>query len=227
MNKILIVEDDGALRTTLASALESEGFLVLQASDGAAGLKKGSEDGLDLVVLDLVLPLMGGLEVCRRLREKGNRVPIIMLTGRKKEEIDTVLGLELGADDYMLKPFGVREFIARVRAVLRRGGPDAPRADASVFGDVSIDFRKKTATKSGKDLPLTAKEFGLLELLVAHEGEVVGRDRILNEVWGYDKFPTTRTIDTFIRNLRRKVEDDPSNPVHILTVPWLGYRFKA
>lgn len=227
MNKILIVEDDGALRTTLASALESEGFLVLQASDGAAGLKNGSEDGLDLVVLDLVLPLMGGLEVCRRLREKGNRVPIIMLTGRKKEEIDTVLGLELGADDYMLKPFGVREFIARVRAVLRRGGPDAPRADAGIFGDVSIDFRKKTATKSGKDLPLTAKEFGLLELLVAHEGEVVGRDRILNEVWGYDKFPTTRTIDTFIRNLRRKVEDDPSNPVHILTVPWLGYRFKA
>lgn len=227
MKKVLIIEDDGALRTTLASALEPEGFLALQASDGAEGLKKASEDGPDLVVLDLVLPSMGGLEICRRLREKGNGVPIIMLTGRKREEIDKVLGLELGADDYMLKPFGVREFIARVRAVLRRGRGDAARVDASVFGDVSVDFRRKTATRGGKDLSLTAKEFGLLELLVAHEGEVIGRDRILNEVWGYDKFPTTRTIDTFIRNLRRKIEDDPSKPVHILTVPWLGYRFKA
>jgi DNA-binding response OmpR family regulator len=227
MKKVLIIEDDGALRTTLASALEPEGFLALQASDGAEGLKKASEDGPDLVVLDLVLPSMGGLEICRRLREKGNGVPIIMLTGRKREEIDKVLGLELGADDYMLKPFGVREFIARVRAVLRRGRGDAARVDASVFGDVSVDFRRKTATRGGEDLSLTAKEFGLLELLVAHEGEVIGRDRILNEVWGYDKFPTTRTIDTFIRNLRRKIEVDPSKPVHILTVPWLGYRFKA
>ncbi len=226
MNKVLIIEDDGALRTTLANALEPEGFLALQASDGAEGLKKACQDAPDLVVLDLVLPSMDGLEICRRLREKGNGVPIIMLTGRKREEIDKVLGLELGADDYMLKPFGVREFIARVRAVLRRGRGPVARIDVAVFGDVSVDFRKKTATKGGTELPLTAKEFGLLELLAAHEGEVVGRDRILNEVWGYDKFPTTRTIDTFIRNLRRKVEDDPSKPVHILTVPWLGYKFK-
>jgi DNA-binding response OmpR family regulator len=227
MNKILIIEDDGALRTTLTSALESEGFITLQASDGAEGLKKASLDGPDLVVLDLVLPSMGGLEICRRLREKGHKVPIIMLTGRKKDEIDRVLGLELGADDYMLKPFGVREFLARVRAVLRRERGDTARIDGAVFGDVRVDFRGKTATKGGKDLPLTAKEFGLLELLATHAGEVVGRDRILNEVWGYDKYPTTRTIDTFIRNLRRKVEDDPSKPVHILTVPWLGYKFKA
>ncbi len=227
MKKILIIEDDGALRTTLVSALESEGFLTLQASDGAEGLKKASQDGPDLVVLDLVLPSMGGLEICRRIREKGNSVPIIMLTGRKKEEIDRVLGLELGADDYMLKPFGVREFLARIHAVLRRGRDAACRIDAIVFGDVSVDFRKKTATKGGRDLPLTAKELGLLELLTAHEGEVIGRDRILNEVWGYDRFPTTRTIDTFIRNLRRKIEADPSKPVHILTVPWLGYKFKA
>ena len=227
MKKVLIIEDDGALRTTLVSALESEGFLALTASDGAEGLDKACSDGPDLVVLDLVLPSMGGLEVCRRLREKGNGVPIIMLTGRKRDEIDKVLGLELGADDYMLKPFGVREFVARVRAVLRRGRTDAVGVDVCAFGDVSVDFRKKTATKGGKDLPLTAKEFGLLELLVAREGEVVDRDRILNEVWGYDRFPTTRTIDTFIRNLRRKVEDDPSKPIHILTVPWLGYKFKA
>lgn len=227
MKKVLIIEDDGALRTTLASALEAEGFLAFQASDGAEGLKKATQDGPDLVVLDLVLPSMGGLEICRKLREKGNDVPIFMLTGRKKEEIDKVLGLELGADDYLLKPFGVREFVARVHAILRRGRIDAARIDAAVFGDVSVDFRKKTATKGAKDLSLTAKEFGLLELLAAHEGEVVGRDRILNEVWGYDKYPTTRTIDTFIRNLRRKVEDDPSKPVHILTVPWLGYKFKA
>ncbi len=227
MKKLLIIEDDGALRTALASALEAEGFLALQASDGAEGLKKATQDGPDLVVLDLVLPSMGGLEICRKLREKGNDVPIIMLTGRKKEEIDKVLGLELGADDYMLKPFGVREFVARVHAILRRGRIDAARIDAAVFGDVSVDFRKKTATKGAMDLSLTAKEFGLLELLASHEGEVVGRDRILNEVWGYDKYPTTRTIDTFIRNLRRKVEDDPSKPIHILTVPWLGYKFKA
>jgi two-component system alkaline phosphatase synthesis response regulator PhoP len=227
MNKILIVEDDGALRTTLASALESEGFLAVLASDGAEGLMKASMDGPDLVVLDLVLPSMGGLEICKRLREKGDKVPIIMLTGRKKDEIDKVLGLELGADDYMLKPFGVHEFLARVRAVLRRGRGDPARVDGAVFGDVRVDFRGKTATKGGKNISLTAKEFGLLELLASHAGEVVGRDRILNEVWGYDKFPTTRTIDTFIRNLRRKVEDDPSNPVHILTVPWMGYKFKA
>jgi len=227
MKKVLLIEDDGTLRTTLASALEAEGFLALQASDGAEGLDKTTQDKPDLVVLDLVLPSMGGLEICRRLREKGNAVPIIMLTGRKKEEIDTVLGLELGADDYMLKPVGVHEFVARVRAVLRRGQIDALRTDSVAFGDVSIDFRKKTATRSGADLPLTAKEFGLLELLVAHEGEVIARDRILNEVWGYDKYPTTRTIDTFIRNLRRKIEDDPSKPAHILTVPWLGYKFKA
>ena len=227
MNKVLIIEDDGALRTTLASALESEGFLAILASDGAEGLKKASMDGPDLVVLDLVLPSMGGLEICKRLREKGDRVPIIMLTGRKKDEIDRVLGLELGADDYMLKPFGVREFLARVRAVLRRGRGDPARIDAAAFGDVRVDFRGKTATKGGKNISLTAKEFGLLELLASHAGEVVGRERILNEVWGYDKFPTTRTIDTFIRNLRRKVEDDPSKPVHVLTVPWLGYKFQA
>jgi DNA-binding response OmpR family regulator len=227
MKKVLIIEDDAALRMTLSSALESEGFLALMASDGAEGLNKASSDGPDLVVLDLVLPSMGGLEVCRRLRENGDDVPIVMLTGRKREEIDKVLGLELGADDYMLKPFGVREFIARVRAVLRRGRAGAVGVDICAFGDVSVDFRKKAATKGGKDLSLTAKEFGLLELLVAREGEVVGRDRILNEVWGYDRFPTTRTIDTFIRNLRRKIEDDPSKPAHILTVPWLGYKFKA
>lgn len=227
MSKVLIIEDDGALRTTLASALESEGFRVLMACDGAEGLNKASQDGPDLVVLDLVLPSMGGLEICRRIREKGNTVPIIMLTGRKKDEVDKVLGLELGADDYMLKPFGIHEFLARVRAVLRRGRGDAGRIDSVVFGDVSVDFRGKTATKGGKDLSLTAKELGLLELLAAHAGDVIGRDRILTEVWGYDKLPTTRTVDTFIRNLRRKVEDDPSKPVHILTVPWLGYKFKA
>jgi DNA-binding response OmpR family regulator len=226
MKRILIIEDDEALRTTLASALELEGFQVLQSGDGSEGLRKASGEGPDLVVLDLVLPSMGGLDVCRELRTKGIGVPVIMLTGRKRDEIDKVVGLELGADDYILKPFGVREFIARVRAVLRRGRPGVPGTAACVFGDVSVDFRKKTATKAGRDLSLTAKEFGLLELLVAHEGEVVGRERILNEVWGYDKFPTTRTIDTFIRNLRRKIENDPSNPIHILTVPWLGYKFR-
>jgi len=226
MKKILIIEDDAAFAETLANALEPEGFQVLSATDGAEGFRKAAAENPDLVVTDLVLPSMGGLEICRKLREKGDPVPIIILTGQKKEEIDKVLGLELGADDYLLKPFGIREFLARVNAVLRRGRLRPAGNDVCSFGDVTIDFRKKTAFKGKKDVTLTAKEFGLLELLAAHEGEAVSRETILNEAWGYEKFPTTRTIDTFIHNLRKKIEDDPSNPVHLLTAPCMGYKFQ-
>jgi DNA-binding response OmpR family regulator len=223
---ILIIEDDKALRETTAGFLESEGFRVLRAEEGGRGLKLAEKERPDLILLDLMIPVKSGLEVCRALREKGNPTPIIIVTGEKKEEIDKVLGLELGADDYVTKPFGLRELLARVHAVLRRGS-SVPRAvDEASFDDVRIDFRRQTAVKGGREIHLTAKEFALLRLLIGRRGEVVGRDVLLNEVWGYEKFPTTRTVDTFIHNLRKKIEKDPSRPVRLVTVPWSGYKFR-
>jgi two-component system alkaline phosphatase synthesis response regulator PhoP len=226
MKKILIVDDDSVLRESLSAGLEAEGYSVSQARDGREGLSRATEWRPDLVVLDLVMPQLGGLEVCRRMREAGIESPIIILTGEKKEEIDKVLGLELGADDYMVKPFGMSELVARVHAVLRRGQPQPVALEDVTFGGVHLNFKKKTASKTGKVMHLTAKEFDLLELLISREGEVVTRETILNEVWDYDRFPTTRTIDTFIHNLRKKIEDDPASPVHLLTVPWSGYKFQ-
>ncbi len=225
MKKILIVEDDKALRETLMIALESENFTVLGVADGAEGFRIGSEERIDLIVLDYVLPSMTGLEICKKLRKEGISTPIIFLTGEKKEEIDRIVGLEVGADDYLLKPFGTRELIARINAILRRVSPEKPEVEELSFGDVTIDFKKQLVIKGQAEISLTAKEIGLIKLLYKHEGEVVSRDKILNEVWGYDKYPTTRTIDTFMHNLRQKIEDDPSHPVHLITVPWSGYKF--
>ena len=148
-----------------------------------------------------------------------------MMTGQKREELDKVLGLEIGADDYLLKPFGIKEFLARVSAILRRTSPPEIELEESSFGDVTINFKKLTAKKGNNDISFTSKEFGLLKLLISLEGEVVSRPTILNIVWGYDKFPTTRTIDTFIHNIRKKIEDNPSKPIHLLTIPWSGYKF--
>jgi DNA-binding response OmpR family regulator len=223
---ILMVEDDKALRETTAAFLEGEGYRVLTAADGELGLAAALRDKADLVLLDVMLPKLGGFEVCRRIREHGFVAPVVFLTGQKKDEIDKVLGLEIGADDYVVKPFGQRELLARIRAILRRTGGEAKPADVVAFGDIRVDFKKKTATKADRPLFLTAKEYGLLRLLAAHEGEVVSRETILNEVWGYEKFPTTRTVDTFVHNLRRKIEKAPARPVHLLTVPWMGYRFQ-
>jgi two-component system, OmpR family, alkaline phosphatase synthesis response regulator PhoP len=223
--KLLIVEDDKTLRETTACFLGAEGFQVVSAPDGEKGFKLACQQNVDLIILDVMLPALNGLEICRMLREKGIRTPIIMLTGKKKEEIDKVLGLELGADDYLLKPFGQKELLARIRAVLRRGQPEAKDIEEYSFGDIVINFKKKTASKGKKDLYLTAKEFGLLKLLISHEGGVVSREMILNEVWGYDKYPTTRTVDTFVHNLRQKIENDPTQPVHLITIPWSGYKF--
>jgi len=226
MKKILIIEDDLALRQTLETALESENYKVLSASDGAEGFKIATQESFDLILLDLKLPEMDGFEICKNLRSKGDTTPIIFLTGEKKEEIDKVLGLELGGDDYMTKPFGTRELLARIKAVLRRFKPESAELYEYTFGSVTINFKKQVAIKGEEELRLTAKELGLLKLLISHEGEVVSRDAILNEVWGYDKFPTTRTVDTFVHNLRQKIEDNPSKPVHLLTIPWSGYRFQ-
>jgi len=226
MKRILLIEDDEALRQTLTIALEAEGFSVVSTADGRQGLELGLKEKADLIALDMVLPSLGGLEVCRELREKKVQTPIIMLSGIKKEEVDKVLGLELGADDYLLKPFGPREFLARVRAILRRSRPGPVEIEEFSFGDVSVNFKTQTAAKGKRALRLTAKEFGLLKLLISHEGEVINRNTILNEVWGYEKYPTTRTVDTFIHNLRHKVEKDPGRPRHLLTVPWSGYKFQ-
>jgi len=226
MKKILIIEDDQAFLKTLAAALEIEGFAVISATDGQQGLHLALKDKPDLIALDMVLPSMGGLEVCQKLRENKVQTPVIMISGQKKEEIDKVLGLEMGADDYLLKPFGPREFLARVKAILRRGKSEPAEPEEFSFGDVHLNFKKQTASKRQKELRLTTREFGLLKTLIAHEGEVVNRNTILNEVWGYDRFPTTRTVDTFVHNVRRKIEDDPSNPKHLLTVPWAGYKFQ-
>jgi DNA-binding response OmpR family regulator len=226
MKKILIIDDDRVLRRTLAAALELEGYGVSEAADGREGLNKALKTAFDLVVLDVVMPDLGGLEVCRKLREAGRQVPVIVMSGKKKKEVDKVLGLELGGDDYLIKPFGTDELIARVHAVLRRSRPEVPEIEDIAFGDVAVDFRAKTATKAGRDLHLTAREFSLLRLLAGCEGQVVSRETILNKVWEYEKYPTTRTIDTFMYNLRRKIEDDPASPSHLITVPWLGYKFQ-
>jgi DNA-binding response OmpR family regulator len=226
MKKILLIEDDKALIETLTASLQAENFKVISATDGQEGFRLCSKEKLDLIILDLALPSMNGMEICRQLRSKGIATPIIMLTGQKKDEIDKVLGLEVGADDYMTKPFGTQELLARIRAVIRRAEPKAKEVEEFRFGDIDINFKKQTAFKGKKELYLTAKEFALLKFLISHEGEVVTRETLLNEVWGYDKFPTTRTIDTFIHHLREKIEEDPSNPHHLLTIPWSGYKFQ-
>jgi len=226
MKNILIIEDDKALLETLKSFLDVENFKVTTATDGEKGFQLACQEKIDLIVLDLNLPSLSGLEICKRLRIKGIMMPIIILTGEKKDEIDKVLGLELGADDYLTKPFGTKELLARINAVLRRSKPAAPDVEDCSFGDVYINFKKQVASKGKKDLYLTTKEYGLLKLLISCDGDVVSRETILNEVWGYDKFPTTRTIDTFIHSLRQKIENNPAQPSHIITIPWSGYKFQ-
>jgi len=226
MKRILLIEDDKALRQTLTLAMRGEEFDVVATADGQEGLKVALEGGFDLIVLDMVLPGLGGLEICRQVREKKVGTPIIMISGKKKDEIDKVLGLEFGADDYLTKPFGPRELLARIKAVLRRREPRAAvELEEITFGDVYVNFRKQVARKGERELSLTAKEFALLKLFVSHEGDVISRTMILDDVWGYERFPTTRTVDTFVHNLRQKIEEEPSRPRHLVTIPWSGYKF--
>jgi DNA-binding response OmpR family regulator len=198
---------------------------VLTANNGEAGLAAIRQSKPDLLILDLMLPKLSGYEVCRKLRAEGNALPILMLTARG-EEADRVLGLDLGADDYMVKPFAIRELLARVRALLRRAQPGRPASpDELRFSDVVVDFRKYEAHKGGKRLELTRKEFGVLRMLSARDGEVVARDELLNEVWGYENYPSTRTVDNHIASLRAKIERDPAAPRHLQTVHGVGYKF--
>jgi two-component system alkaline phosphatase synthesis response regulator PhoP len=223
MSRILIVDDQQELLTGLALNFRREGYEVLTAADAAAGLELAREQRPDLIILDVMLPGMNGFDVCRELRRAGLEVPIIMLTARS-EEIDRVLGLEIGADDYLTKPFSVRELLARVRIHLRRR-PVAPTPTSYRFGDVELDFDRLRAKRQGRALELSAKEFDLLGLLVRRRGEILTRDEILKQVWGYADPPLTRTVDTHILRLRQKIEPDPANPSYIQTVYGEGYRF--
>jgi two-component system alkaline phosphatase synthesis response regulator PhoP len=225
---VLIVEDDEAMAVALRDGFDYEGYEVVTARDGAAGLERASRAAPDLIVLDVMLPKMSGLDVCKKLRAGGDRVPIIMLTARG-QEIDKILGLKLGADDYVTKPFSFLELFARAEAVLRRagGGTDGrPEAIESYrFGEVTIDFRRHEASKDGESIELSPREFRLLEHFVAHRGEVVTRDHLLDAVWGYDTIPFTRTVDTHIAKLRKKIEDRPGDPRWIVTIHRVGYKF--
>ena len=224
--KILIVEDEQDLIKLLKYNLEKEGFKVAYTSDGSLALAEIRRDAPDLVMLDLMLPGMDGLEVCRQIRrhDKYAAIPILMLTARG-EEADRVVGLEIGADDYVTKPFSIRELLARIRVRLRRHTPGQDTGSKLKFGDVEVDFDKYEATRAGRRIELTGKEFDVLRLLAQHRGEIVTRDRLLDEVWGYENYPTTRTVDNHILRLRQKLEENPSDPRHILSVYGEGYKF--
>jgi DNA-binding response OmpR family regulator len=222
--RILIIEDEPDLVRALSLNLKAEGFGVMTASRGDTGVEQALREQPDLVLLDIMLPGMNGLDVCRELRRKGFEAPIIMLTA-KAEELDRVVGLEIGADDYVTKPFGVRELLARIRVRLRRRAPAVESDSKLCFGKVAIDFDRHEAERSGERVELTSKEFDVLRLLARHRGEIVTRDRLLEEVWGYESYPTTRTVDNHILRLRQKLEDDPSNPRHILSIYGEGYKF--
>jgi DNA-binding response OmpR family regulator len=221
---VLAIEDDPAILRGLSDNLRFEGYEVVTASDGETGYKLQREKKPDLIVLDLMLPRMSGLELCRKLRAERVQTPILMLTARS-EEPDRVLGLDLGADDYVTKPFSVRELMARVRALLRRSQPRTDLPDDLRFECVEIDFRSYEAHRSGQPVEMTRKEFAILRYLASRAGEVVTRDDLLNEVWGFESYPTSRTVDNHVAGLRAKLESDSSKPDHIKTVHGVGYKF--
>jgi len=228
MTLVLAIEDDPAILRGLSDNLRFEGYEVITASDGETGYQLQRERRPDLIVLDLMLPRMSGLEFCRKLRAEKIQTPILMLTARS-EEPDRVLGLDLGADDYVTKPFSVRELMARVRALLRRSqpGPDGALVlpDDLRFGNTEIDFRSYEARRNGEPVEMTRKEFAMLRFLASRAGQVVTRDDLLNEVWGYESYPSSRTVDNHVAGLRAKLERDASQPEHIRTVHGVGYKF--
>jgi DNA-binding response OmpR family regulator len=221
---ILIIEDEPSLVMGLRDAFEHHGFSVASASDGETGLKLALTQQHDLIILDLMLPKKDGLEVCRELRSRNIWTPVIMLTARSGEP-DRVAGLELGADDYVTKPFSIRELVARARALLRRAAPPDGAAHRVRIAEAIVDFKQYAVFKGDQRYPLTPMEVSLLRMFLSHPHEVITRERLLNEIWGYDAFPTTRTIDTFLLRLRQKIETDPKHPAHFITVHGAGYKF--
>ncbi len=224
MKKILIIEDDPAIRTGLKETFTTEGYNVSDAETGTKGFELAGKHDFDLIVLDLILPGKDGIEICKDLRSDGVKTPIIMVTSRK-EEIDKILGLEIGADDYVTKPFSIRELLARVKALIRRSTYEPGEIEEVAFANLKIDFIKQEMLKGENPVRLSATEYRILHYFIDHEGEVISRDKFLDEVWGYDSYPTTRTVDNYILSLRKKIEDDPAKPKHLLTIHKVGYKF--
>ena len=224
--KVLLVEDEEGLILTLTDRLRSEGFEVVSAKDGEAGLEAAVSQSFDLILLDVMLPKKNGYDVCRDLRQRGTTTPVLMLTA-KGETIDKVLGLKLGADDYLTKPFEVIELLARIEALLRRSPTKSNGHSAAAFrfGDVAIDFKRATVTKRDCPIELSAMEFKLLQYLIENRGTLHSRDHLLDQVWGYDAMPSTRTVDVHIAWLRQKLEENPKRPRFIQTVHGMGYKF--
>jgi two-component system, OmpR family, alkaline phosphatase synthesis response regulator PhoP len=226
MNKILIIEDEESIRMALEDDFRLEDYDVDVASDGIEGLAKAVNPDIDLIILDIMLPGMNGFEICKKLRSKGIRTPVIMLTA-KGQEIDRVVGLEIGADDYVTKPFSPRELQARVKAVLRRVETNTDDKAENLFrsGGLEVNFRQYECRKNGKEVNLTVHEFELLKYLIKNSGKVINRDELLDEVWGKDVFVTPHTVDTHMANLRKKIEDDPSRPRFLISIRGVGYKF--
>ena len=224
MKRILLVEDEAGLVLTLTDRLTREGYAVESATDGESGLERATRQAFDLLILDVMLPRLGGFDVCRELRRRGIEAPVIMLTARG-QVVDKVVGLKLGADDYVTKPFEMAELLARVEAQLRRVPPVPHPAEGYAFGGLRIDFRKAEALRDGKPVELSAREFQLLRYFIEHRGATLTREELLNEVWGYNAMPSTRTVDVHVAWLRQKIEPNPRHPQFILTVHGLGYKF--
>jgi DNA-binding response OmpR family regulator len=223
MTRILCVEDDPAMSVALRDGFEFEKHVVEMAADGEEGMRLASNGDHDVIILDVMLPKKSGLDVCKELRRNGKQTPIIMLTARG-QEIDKIVGLKLGADDYVTKPFSFMELLARVEAVLRRMSRTTA-GDEVKFGDIQLDFRTYQASKTGAPLDLTPREFRILRYFIDHREEVVSREALLNHVWGYDSSAFTRTVDTHMARLRQKIENVPAEPRHLITVHRVGYKF--
>jgi DNA-binding response OmpR family regulator len=224
MIRILVIEDDPAISTGLKASLETEGYKILVVNDGEEGLNAAMNENPTLILLDIMLPTMSGLEICMKLRNKGVVTPVIMLTARA-EEADKLLGFELGADDYVTKPFSMKELLARIKAILKRRVAIEDSFDFYEFDDVKVNFKKMETTKGDKQVKMSLKEYELLKFFIRHIDEVVTRNTLLDEVWGYDVFPTTRTVDNYVMMLRKKIEANPAIPKHIQTIHSAGYKF--
>jgi len=221
--KLLIIEDELPMRTALCETLQAEGYKVRAAADGATGLERALTEEHDLILLDIMMPRLDGFELCRELRRRGRKTPVLMLTAKGLVD-DRVQGLDAGADDYLVKPFSMRELLARVRALLRRAERDDSAPDTLTLGGTVIDFVRQSALRDGRALELSQKEFAILRLMASHPGETISRETFLDEVWEYNAWPTTRTVDNFISALRAKLEPDPERPRFIETVRGAGYR---
>ncbi|MGA2298191.1 MAG: response regulator transcription factor [FCB group bacterium] len=224
MKNILIIEDDPVILMGLEASLEEENYKISSANDGNKGFEMALKSTADIIILDIMLPGKNGLDICRELRQKNVNTPILMLTS-KKEEVDKVLGFETGADDYLTKPFSIAELKMRLKALLRRSAVPQKEIDNYIFENYELISKKFDVYKDNKPVGLSVKEFQILKYLIEREGEVISRDKLLDDIWGYDTYPTTRTVDNYILSIRKKIEPDPANPKHLITIHTLGYKF--